>query len=200
MSVSLQNCQPEAGDPGPKGDKGDTGVQGPKGDTGAQGAAGATGAAGAAGATGAQGPKGDTGAAGATGATGAQGPKGDPGTANVQYSPWISTTFTGSGTTYTASITATPITQDVLDKADIRIYWKLNNYIIPLPYSQTTGSDTYTIYQRLYVGRIELLASYSLSSGQFRYVIIPGAAPTGRKGAIDLNDYEAVKKAYNIPD
>ncbi|GAB4019806.1 hypothetical protein GCM10028808_58780 [Spirosoma migulaei] len=170
-AFSFQRCQPKAGDPGPKGD---------------------TGATGAPGAPGAAGPAGPTGATGATGATG---------TANVQYSPWISTTFTGSGSSYTGNITATPITQEVLDKADIRVYWSEGGRVLSLPYAETIGSTTYTVHQRIYVGRVELKASYALGTQQFRYVIIPGAvAVGGRKAAIDYSDYTAVKKAFNIPD
>jgi len=165
FSFCFQQCQPKAGDPGPKGDTGATGPAGP---------------------------------AGPTGATGPQGPIG---TADVQYSPWISTSFSGSGTLYTGTITAAPITQAVLDKADIRVYWSEGGRILSLPYSETFGSTTYTVHQRIYIGRIELRASYALSSQQFRYVIIPGAvAVGGRLAAIDYTDYKAVKKAFNIPD
>ena len=73
---------------------------------------------------------GDPGPKGDTGATGATGPAGPTGTANVQYSPWISTTFTGSGSLYTGNITATPITQAVLDKADVRVYWNESGRIL----------------------------------------------------------------------
>jgi len=162
VSFCFQQCQPKAGDPGPKGDTGATGPAGP---------------------------------------TGATGPQGPTGTANVQYSPWISTSFSGSGTLYTGTITAPPITQAVLDKADVRVYWSEGGRVLSLPYSETFGATTYTVHQRIYIGRIELRASYALSSQQFRYVIIPGAvAVGGRLAAIDYTDYEAVRKAFDIPD
>ena len=45
------------------------------------------------------------------------------------------------------------------------------------------------------------MASYSFPSLPVRYVIVPGgAAVGGRKAAINYNDYEAVKRAYNLPD
>lgn len=147
------------------------------------------------------GPKGDTGATGATGPAGPVGPAGPTGTANVEYSPWISTTFTGSSGSYIGNITATPITQAVLDKADIRVYWNEGGRVLSLPYAEVVGSTAYTVHQRIYVGRIELKASYALSTQQFRYVIIPGGVPvSGRLATIDYTDYEAVKKAFNIPD
>ncbi|MEZ0610184.1 collagen-like protein [Fibrella sp. WM1] len=143
---------------------------------------------------------GPQGAAGPKGDAGAQGPKGDPGTANVIYSPWIGVTFTGSGTSYTGSITAAAITQAVLDKADIRVYWNEGGRVLSLPYAQTVGGTPYSVHQRFYVGRIDLLASYALTAQQMRYVIIPGAVPTGRQSAVDLSDYESVKAYYHIPD
>ncbi|GAB3785391.1 hypothetical protein GCM10028818_46920 [Spirosoma horti] len=119
----------------------------------------------------------------------------------MQYSPWISVTFSGSGTLFTANITATPITQAALDKADVRVYWNEGGRILSLPYAETFGTTTFTVHQRIYVGRIELRASYALTTQQFRYVIIPGAvAVSGRVAAIDYSDYQAVRKAFNIPD
>ena len=149
------------------------------------------------------GPKGDigtTGATGATGAVGATGPAGPTGTANVIYSAWTSVTFTGSGTSYMGTLTAPKITQEVLDKADIRVYWSESGRVISLPYSEVVGTTTYTVHQRFYVGRVELKSSYALNPQQFRYIIIPGGVASGRKAAIDLNDYAAVKAFYNLPD
>lgn len=148
---------------------------------------------------GAVGPQGATGAAGPGGSTG---PKGDPGTANVIYSAWTDVAFAGSGTSYLGNITAPKITQDVLDKADIRVYWSESGRVITLPYAQVVGSTPYSVHQRFYVGKIELVASYSLVTQKMRYVIIPGAVPSGRVGAdgIDRADYAAVKAYYHLPD
>lgn len=148
-----------------------------------------------------KGPQGDPGPAGPTGATGAAGPKGDIGTANVIYSNWINVTFTGSGTTYTGTITAPQITQTVLDKADIRVYWNESGRVLSLPYAQVLGGTTYSVHQRFYVGKIELIASYAISTQQMRYVIIPGGVLAGGKRAsVDLDDYEQVKRYFNLPD
>lgn len=165
LSFCFQQCQPRAGEPGPKGDAGATGAAGP------------------------------------TGATGATGPQGATGTADVQYSPWISVSFSGSGASYMGNITAAPITQAVLDKADIRVYWNESGRVLSLPYAEVLGGVAYSVHQRFYVGRIELKASYAISTQQFRYVIIPGAvAVGGRMAAVDYTNYEAVRKAFNIPD
>lgn len=146
------------------------------------------------------GPQGEAGTQGPKGDDGAQGPKGDAGTANVIYSPWTSVTFAGSGSSYTGNVTAARITQEVLDKADIRVYWNESGRVLSLPYSETLGSATYTVHQRFYVGRVELKASYALGTQQMRYVIIPGGVASGRMAALDLDSYEAVKKAFNLPD
>lgn len=148
-----------------------------------------------------QSKEGEVGPAGPAGPQGSKGDKGDPGSANVQYSPWINVNFTGSGTSYTGNITAPAITQDVLDKSDIRVYWKESGRVLTLPYAQTLGGTSYSVHQRFYVGRVELVASYSLGTQQMRYVIIPGGTSIGaRKAAVDLNDYEAVKAYVNLPD
>lgn len=107
-------------------------------------------------------------------------------------------TFSGSGSSYTGNLTAAPITQDVIDKADIRVYMKDGSRILSLPYAQVVGGTTYTIHQRFYIGRVELLASYALATLPLRYVIIPGGSAL--RMALNLDDYEAVKKAFNLPD
>jgi len=161
---------------------------------------------GPAGPIGATGPQGVSGVAGATGATGPAGPAGPggaqgvPGSANVIYSPWIAVSFTGSGTSYLGNITAPQLTQTVLDRADIRVYWSESGRVLSLPYAEVVGTTTYTVHQRLYVGRIELKASYALASQQMRYVIIPGGVATGRMASINWNDYNEVKAALNLPD
>ena len=138
---------------------------------------------------------GEVGPQGEQGATGAQGPAGPAGTANVQYSPWVTVTFTGSPNT--GNLTAAAITQDILDKGDVRVYTKAGNSVVSLPYANAGA----TIHGRYYVGKIEFIASYSFSSLPIRYVIIPGGTSmSGRKAAIDYTDYEAVKRAYNLPD
>lgn len=137
---------------------------------------------------------------GEIGPAGPAGPKGDAGTANVIYSPWATVNFSGSGTSYTGNLTAPQLTQEVLDKADIRVYWREGGRVLSLPYSQVIGGTAYSVHHRFYVGRIELVSSYALSAQQMRYVIIPGGTPTGRRVAVDLNDYAAVKAAYNLPD
>lgn len=55
---------------------------------------------------------------------------------------------------------------------------------------------------RFYVGRIEFSANYATSPNQrVRYVIIPGGTTVGgRKAAVDMSNYQAVKAYYHLPD
>ncbi|KAB7731014.1 collagen-like protein [Rudanella paleaurantiibacter] len=172
------------------------GPQGPEGPAGPAGPTGPQGVSGVAGATGLAGP------AGPTGPAGPAGPQGPVGTANVIYSPWVSVNFSGSAAPFTANINAPQITQTVLDRADIRVYWQENGRVIPLPYAEVVGNVTYTVHQRFFVGRIELRASYPINATQqMRYVIIPGGVSTGgRLASIDWTDYARVKAALNLPD
>jgi hypothetical protein len=171
------------------------GCEGPQGPEGPEGPTGATGPQGVSGATG------SSGAVGPVGPTGAQGPAG---TANVIYSPWTSVNFVERTTPYRAfvgTMTAPQITQAVLDRADIRMYWQENGRVIPLPYAEVANGTNYTVHQRFYVGRVEVLASYAIGTQQMRYVIIPGGVSTGgRKATIDWNDYSQVKALLNLPD
>lgn len=127
----------------------------------------------------------------------------EPGTANVQYSPWTPVTFTKIGGGMRATIPAPPITQEVLDKADIRVYMKLYGVVISLPYAMTIGSSTSTLLPEFDLGNITLHASQAIAPTEFRYVIIRGGVSTARRSAeakLDYNDYEAVQRAFNIPD
>ncbi|SEJ67208.1 hypothetical protein SAMN04487995_5799 [Dyadobacter koreensis] len=146
-----------------------------------------------AGSDGEVGPKGDAGEAGTAG------PKGDPGSANVIYSAWIPTTFSGSGSSYTGSITAPKLTQEMLDKADIRVYWSEGGRVISMPYAQTIGGTAYSVHQRFFVGRIDLIASYAVSQQSFRYIIIPGGVAARQKPLSQMS-YEEVKYFYGIND
>lgn len=147
------------------------------------------------------GPKGEPGSVGQQGPQGPAGPAGATGTANVQFSPWISVAFTYSGGAgYLSTLLAPAITQDVLDKADIRVYFKSGSIVRPLPYVSLVAGGT-TVTSAFQVGSIRLSASVLFDGPQFRYVIIPGGtAVGGRKATIDYNDYEAVRQAFNLPD
>ena len=160
--------------------------------------------------------KGDPGPAGAIGPAGPTGAAGPVGTANIIYSPWANVTFTGSGTAYSAQITAPGITQSILDKGVVKTYFQFGTAVYEGNYSNTpTGAS---IYQYLTVGAINLRATFA-ANYPWRYVIIPGGVAGGRlsggsvdadtfvfadgstmrKSELDKMSYEDICSKFNIP-
>jgi hypothetical protein len=148
------------------------------------------------GAQGPAGPAGATGATGAAGATGTTGATGATGTANVIYSNWATLTFAGSGSSWSAQITAPGVTQDIMDNGVVRTYFKFGSSVYEGTYSNL--SNGHSLYQYLNVGSINLVATFN-ATYPWRYVIIPGGVAS-RKIQPDFNDYHAVCKFYNIPE
>jgi hypothetical protein len=147
-----------------------------------------------------KGPAGDVGPAGPTGATGAIGATGAAGTSGAIYSEWITPTF--SATTFSATLTAPKLTQEIVDRGDVHVYLKGQSLVFPLPYIDTDslGRVALQLDYAIGVGRIVLFTNARISGIPFRYVLIPGSTPSGRKSAIDFNNYEAVKKEFDLPD
>jgi hypothetical protein len=161
---------------------------------------------------GCKGPQGEVGPAGTTGTTGPAGPVGSP---NVIYSAWAGSTWT-QGSYFSATgryydMVAPKVTQAVLDQAVIITYWKpagSTSQVVALPTRTADGAKwewypVYTVGQvRVWVvndARTDIGASNIGTTNQFRYVIIPGGVGA-RKAALDYTDYEAVKRAFNLPD
>ncbi len=184
---------------------------------------GAVGPTGPAGATGPQGPAGTNGTAGTSGSTGATGPTGATGTANVIYSDWITpasyTKTTVFGTIdFTYNITASKISQAILDNGTVFVYGRLNGYnpviwptnqvsalpiIITYLNGTTSNIDTWSALSTL--GNIQISlesntnAYSSISNAHsFRYIIIPGGVVT--LGSINPKNYQQVKQALHLPN
>ncbi len=209
-----QGIEGEKGDKGAKGDKGDKGDTGARGATGAQGPKGDKGDPGA---TGATGPRGATGATGPRGATGATGPQGPAGTANVIYSDWMSFQQSQRDTTIDGTylkvnhLVAPRLTQTIIDRGVVIVYWRYLTTVVQLPYTSDAGSGTGPSKAStinfvpkpgvIYITRYthDNSASIGFGSIQFRYVLIPGGV-SATMGNIDLRDYDAVKAALNIAD
>lgn len=143
------------------------------------------------------GTAGQTGATGASGATGATGQTGATGTANVIYSDWTNITFTGSGTSWSGTINAPKITQEILDKGFIKAYFKFGNQVYEGNYTNTQNGASMYYYMAL--GSINLKSTFN-ATYPWRYIIIPGGIAGGRKAAVDYSDYEAVKAYYGLKD
>jgi hypothetical protein len=172
---------------------------------------------------GAVGPQGPVGATGPTGGTGQTGPAGATGSANVIYSAWITPSSYTENTAlstvhFDASITASAITQDVLDKGTVLVYGKLDGYtptiwptdqvgqlpiVLTYQLSSTVYTDTWSANVTLGSIQIDFVDNLNYYTGisnlhQFRYVIIPGGVQT--LGSINPKNYNQVKQAFHLPD
>jgi hypothetical protein len=196
--IFMDACKGEKGDVGPSGT---TGVAGPTGANGAVGVAGPTGTANV-----------------------VYGTWQDMNNTNFWYKLGASNTTGGAnngGGSYNAfsnrgwgcDIPA-PITQDVLDKGQVFVYGKFaasigdnRVYLLPNNFWGNWSHQVNILLNRIYIQTIWDVAltaptTYNPSGFLcfFRYIVIPGGVAGGRKANVDYNDYEAVKKAYNIPD
>lgn len=166
------------------------------------------------------GPAGPAGPAGPTGATGAQGPKGDTGTANVIYSNWLDVTFDADTVhngsivdtvSWSTAIAAAKLTNSILSNGEIKVYVNLgsttNPAVAPLPLDASAfGAIITPLFQ---VGSIVLISSDDVSTQlttgndktlQYRYILIPGGTPSGRKATINWNNYNEVKAYLGLKD
>lgn len=145
------------------------------------------------------GTTGATGTAGATGATGATGQTGATGTANVIYSDWTNVTFTGSGTSWSATINAPKITQEILDKGFVKAYFKFGSSVYEGNYTNTQNGASTSMYYYMTLGSINLKSTFS-ASYPWRYIIIPGGVAGGRLQELKSKSYAEIKEMFNIPD
>ncbi|MBL1408892.1 collagen-like triple helix repeat-containing protein [Sphingobacterium faecale] len=121
------------------------------------------------------GPIGENGVKGPQGPTGDKGPNGDDSDiSNVEIfgSEWSDAVFIGSGTDWKFKIAAPQITQEVLDKYVVHVYFFNNsgNYLYKLPYKGTYAS-TNKIISKISVGEVEIQSTYK-ANAKFRFVII----------------------------
>jgi hypothetical protein len=182
------------------------------------------GAVGPIGATGPTGPQGVAGNSGTNGVAGATGTTGATGTANVIYSDWITPSAYTKDTIFNtyhfyADISASKITQSILDNGTVLVFGKLNGYntliwpaaqVSALPITityQLGGSAIYTDSWSSLVTlgnvRIDFVDNQNYYSSisnahQFRYVIIPGGVHT--LGSVNPKNYNQVKQALHLPD
>lgn len=165
--------------------EGDAGPEGPKGDTGAPGPAGTAG------------PEGP---AGPAGATGPQGPKGDTGNANVIQITYGSRTHSGAEISYNL----TDVTIEQVNSSAFFCYVNVSGFWYALP-GNVTSAFSYRTFARssgasqFFINRLTGTGNQTFTST--RIVLIPASdLRNGRQAAVDFNNYEAVKKHYNLPD
>jgi hypothetical protein len=135
------------------------------------------------------------------------------GTANVIYSGWNvavnARDTTADGTLLKAvDLLAPALTADFLNNSMVQVYFNFGGGVYALPYSSYAGGKLNTIS---YFPRVKhfIITRFTADNSnstplplslQYRYVIIPGGTAVSVAKKIDMNNYEAVKKAYNIPD
>jgi len=168
------------------------------------------------------GPAGPAGPTGPAGASGSTGPKGDTGTANVIYSPWLDVTYQGLDTVHNndgtidtvlwgASITANKLTQAILDKGEIKVYFnwgtQANPDIAPLPILDPFFTGV-IINPEFLVQKIDLYSNFNASTItnagqkylQYRYILIPGSVAGRLAQPVDWNNYSKVQAYLGLTD
>lgn len=150
-----------------------------------------------------QGPKGDTGESGPSGPqgpAGATGPQGPAGNANVIQISYGSREHTGFELTYNL----TGVTIEQVASSAFFCYVNVNNFWYALP-GHITSTHSYRTFARasgspqFFINRLTGSGSQTFTST--RIVIIPANdLRNGRHAAVDFNDYEVVKKYYNLAD
>lgn len=152
---------------------------------------------------GATGPQGPQGVAGPQGPAGPAGPQGQPGNADVRQITFGSKNWANTVGT-SVSLTLNGVNQETAEKSAFFTYLKADGNWYPVPGEVSSYGEfrTYLIASAnstLYVKRVT--AGSVLNATAVRVLLIPANALTNaRQAAIDFNDYEAVKKAYNLPD
>lgn len=150
------------------------------------------------------GPAGVAGPAGPTGATGVIGAVGATGNANVIQVSYTSRTHTGSSLTYNLPVT---ITKAIFENSAYFVFvTNTDGNTYSLPGWFTGGANTYRVGTVISTGIQGVFISRVAGSGNdvfntTRIVVIPANdLRTGRKAAVDYNDYEAVKAYYGLKD
>ena len=158
-----------------------------------------------------KGPAGPQGATGATGPAGPTGPAGSPGatgTANVIYSNWTNGSSWAidatSGLNY-FDITATSLTQDILSKGDIHVYWGVlgdtTTNVRQLPFTEIISSTTYFHNPKYSLAKIRVETNnLSMSTtNRYRYILSPGGVLGGRYARINSDNYKEAMDILGIP-
>lgn len=140
------------------------------------------------------------GACSKTGPAGPQGAQGNSGIDNIIHSDWSSLTFAGSGP-YSAIWDVPAITQQVLDKGTVMVFFKSGSFVVPLP---ATFASTY-IYLVLDPGHIRIGSNVNLGIYQFRYlIIVPGGTESTdllfRNPQLQSMSYKEICKYYHIAE
>jgi hypothetical protein len=164
-----------------------------------------------------QGPKGDTGLQGTTGAAGSTGPQGVAGNANVTQINYSSKIHTGTADLFVAMPASVLATQ--LEQSLVYVYVKQNGttsggqaaaYWFSVPGETVTGNE-YSFYMAagsatapgLFVRRVVAYRAGAETFDAVRVLLVQANnSINGRMAAseVDMRDYEAVRRYYNLPE
>ena len=138
---------------------------------------------------------------------GATGPAGEDGNANVVSSSITSGSWTFLSPSWSQSFTYSAITQDILDNGAVLVYVAegVNYYQLPYTfYPSSSYSRTYKYVHylgglKVYVTDSDLTTPDDPGTLKFKVVVIE-ASGLIKNPNVDLNNYQAVKKAFNLTD
>jgi hypothetical protein len=135
------------------------------------------------------------------------------GSSDILYSGWqyakaFSDTTVDNSALRVGYITAKSLTTSILNSGTVLVYLTYGGSVFPLPYNSFAGGKNNTInfmplFNRIVITRFTADNSRSVALStllQYRYVVIPSGKLVGSMPKIDLNNYELVKKTFNIPD
>jgi hypothetical protein len=125
-----------------------------------------------------------------------------------QYAKAFSDTTVDNSALRVGYITAKSLTTSILNSGTVLVYLTYGGSVFPLPYNSFAGGKNNTInfmplFNRIVITRFTADNSKSVALStllQYRYVVIPSGKLVGSMPKIDLNNYELVKKTFNIPD
>lgn len=137
-----------------------------------------------------------------------------PGSKGIYYSGWayatnFRDTTLDNSSMHVANLAAPVLTQNYINSAALLVYFGYGGGTLPLPYTSYAGGKASEINFRPQPGRF-LIVRFTLDNTnsvnlstvlQYRYVIIPAGQLIGAaQHHVNLNDPEAVKHYFNLPE
>lgn len=132
------------------------------------------------------------------------------------YSDWLDVTYDAATDTngnvvdtvaWFAEVPASGLTADMLNSGSVKVYVNVGTAtqpaVFPLPITDLyalTGVLNINLYftlQTINLYATDDASTFATTGGakawQYRYILIPGGIQTGRRAAVNWNDYNAVK-------
>ena len=128
---------------------------------------------------------------GIDGIDGTQGPAGEDGNANV-VSVFLENQSVSIGIT---TFMIPELTQEIYDNGLIYGYVTVNGNDFWEAMPLSTGGNIILDINRIRLGEVDLEATFSQSGLNFRFILIPATAISGR---LDYSNYENVSSFYNL--